>query len=168
MRPEGFAELESARETVLAEGQGFVDELEQLLGQSLMAGFERLRLEQAEHAGRMEPATKRALEAAVVRAAGNGTAQVIERLRSSEIWLSPLTAPHLVARVDSGWPPWMPEWLARAFGRQADRPELGALDDPSNRIWIAISSAARPMDPVLEEFGFEPGPPRLGGGRFGV
>ena len=168
MGQEGFAELESAREAVLAEGQRFVEELEPALGESLRAGFQRLRVSQAEHAGRMDAATTQALEAAVDGAAAAGVEQVIERLRSPEIWLAPLTAPHLVARVDSGWPDWMPEWLARAFGREQNRPALGDLDDPSNRIWVAISSAARPMDPVLEEFGFEPGRPRLGGGRFGI
>jgi len=58
--------------------------------------------------------------------------------------------------------------MAKVFGGGHDAPELGALDEPTNRIWVAISSSAKPMDPVLEEFGFEPGRPRLGGGRFGI
>jgi hypothetical protein len=167
MSRDGFAQIEAAREAVLAEAERFVDELEPALADSLASGFERLKLEQAGHLGRLNEATRAALEAAVERSARMGVAAVVDRLRSPEVWLAPLTAPHLVPRQESGWPSWVPEWLAKAFGGD-ERPELGDLDDPSNRIWVAISSAARPMDPVLEEFGFEPGRPRLGGGRFGI
>ena len=168
MPRDAFADLESAREAVLAEAERFVQELEPALGDSLAAGYHRFLADQDDVVRNMDEATRRALDEAVGRAADLGVAQVIERLRAPEIWLAPLTAPHLVARVDYGWPDWLPEWLAKAFGRTDDRPQLGELDDPSNRIWVAISSAARPIDPVLEEFGFEPGLPRLGGGRFGI
>src|SRR5262245_7443436 len=168
MPQDAFADLESAREAVLAEAERFVEELEPALGDSLAAGYHRFLAGQQQVVQQMNEATRRALDEAVGRASDLGAAQVIERLRGPEIWLAPLTAPHLVARVDGGWPDWLPEWLAKAFGRGDDRPQLGELDDPSNRIWVAISSAARPIDPVLEEFGFEPGLPRLGGGRFGI
>src|SRR5215510_5647980 len=168
MSRDAFADLESAREAVLAESERFVEELDPALRQSLASGFDRLRLEQADHVGRMDQATRAALDVAVERAGELGVADVLKRLRSPEIWLAPLTAPHLVSRRETGWPQWVPDWLAKAFGGGDDRPELGDLDDPSNRIWVAISSAARPLDPVLEEFGFEPGRPRLGGGRFGI
>ena len=168
MSPEGIAELESAREAVLAEAERFVEELAPALRESLAAGYERFLAEQDELVRHLEEDTRRALDEAVGGAASLGVTQVIERLQAPEVWLSPLTAPHLVVRVDSGWPDWVPEWLAKAFGRANDAPVLAELDDPSNRIWVAISSAARPIDPVLEEFGFEPGRPRLGGGRFGV
>jgi hypothetical protein len=165
---DGFAELESAREAVLGEAERFVEELEPALRRSLAAGYGRFLADREELVRRLNEDTRRALDEAVGRAQNVGVAQVIERLRAPEIWLSPLTAPHLVVRADSGWPDWVPEWLAKAFGRADEAPGLGELDDPSNRIWVAISSAARPIDPVLEEFGFEPGRPRLGGGRFGI
>lgn len=168
MPRDAFADLEAAREAVLAEAEDFVQGLEPALRESLAAGVERLLREQAGHADRMDAATREALTDALSRAAEVGVADVVRRLRDPEIWLAPLTAPNLLIRQESGWPPWVPEWLARAFGGGRDAPELGELDDPSNRIWVAISSAARPMDPVLEEFGFEPGRPRLGGGRFGI
>ena len=168
MSGDAFAELEAARETVLTEAEGFVTELESALPESLAAGFQRLLHEQSEHAARMDAPTRAALDAAVARAVMAGAGDVLRRLREPEIWLAPLTAPNLLIRQESGWAPWVPEWLARAFGAGRDAPELGQLDDPSNRIWVAISSAARPLDPVLEEFGFEPGRPRLGGGRFGI
>lgn len=165
---EGFAELDSAREAVLAEAERFVQELEPALRGSLAVGYARFLAERDELVRRLKQDARQALDEAVDRAAGLGVGQVLERLRAPEVWLSPLTAPHLVVRADSGWPGWVPEWLAKAFGRGSDAPALGELDDPSNRIWVAISSAARPIDPVLEEFGFEPGRPRLGGGRFGI
>jgi hypothetical protein len=168
MPRDAFADLESAREAVLAEAERFVEELEPALGDSLAAGYQRFLAAQHGVVDHLNGATRRALDEAVGRASDLGVTQVIDRLRAPEIWLAPLTAPHLVARVDSGWPDWVPEWLAKAFGRGDDMPQLGELDDPSNRIWVAISSAARPIDPVLEEFGFEPGTPRLGGGRFGI
>ena len=168
MPSDAFADLEAAREGVLAESERFVAELEPALRESLASGFERLRVAQAGNVGQMDEATRAALNTAVERASELGIAEVLERLRSPEIWLAPLTAPHLVSQRETGWPDWVPEWLARAFGGGAERPRLGDLDDPSNRIWVAISSAARPLDPVLEEFGFEPGRPRLGGGRFEI
>ena len=168
MPRDAFADLETARETVLAEAQGFVEELEPALRGSLAAGFQRFLNEQVEHVARMDAPTREALETATDRAAETGLADVLRRLREPEIWLAPLTAPELLPRRESGWPHWVPEWMAKAFGGGHEAPELGALDEPSNRIWIAISSAAKPIDPVLEEFGFEPGRPRLGGGRFGI
>ena len=168
MPRDAFADLEAARASVLAEAEGFMRDLEPALRQSLEAGYRRFLTDRDELVGRMNEGTRRALDDAVGRASDLGVGQVVGRLKEPEVWLAPLTAPHLVPRVENGWPSWVPEWLAKAFGGQGHEPELGALDDPSNRIWIAISSAARPIDPVLEEFGFEPGRPRLGGGRFGV
>jgi hypothetical protein len=55
------------------------------------------------------------------------------------------------------------------FASRDDEPRLGELDDPSNRIWVAISSAARALDPVLQEFGLPPSStPDLGGGHYGL
>ncbi|HKE53485.1 MAG TPA: hypothetical protein VKC55_01795 [Actinomycetota bacterium] len=168
MPRDAFADLEAACEAVLAEAESFVAELEPALRESLAAGFQRLLNEQVGHAGRMDEPTRVALGAAVDRAAQVGVGDVLRRLREPEIWLAPLTAPDLLPRRESGWPHWVPEWMAKVFGGDHETPGLGQLDEASNRIWVAISSAARPIDPVLEEFGFEPGRPRLGGGRFGI
>ena len=168
MPRDAFADLEAAREAVLAEAEGFVAELEPALRDSLAAGFQRLLNERVLHGGGMDEPTLEALEAAVDRAAQVGVDDVLRRLREPEIWLAPLTAPDLLPRRESGWPHWVPEWVAKVLGGGHETPGLGPLDEASNRIWVAISSAARPIDPVLEEFGFEPGRPRLGGGRFGI
>jgi hypothetical protein len=163
-----LVELEAARANVLAEAERFVDELEPLLGPSLHAGFERLRLAQPGHVGRLDGPTLAALEDAVGRAIELGVGETVERLRSPEIWLSPLTAPELPPRSDSARPLGLPEWVARLGGPAREGPSLGRLDEMTNRVWVAISAAAKPVDPVLEEFGFRPERRRLGGGSFGV
>jgi hypothetical protein len=163
-----FVELEAARANVLEEAERFVQELEPVLGPSLHAGFERLRLAQAGHVGRLDGPTQAALEDAVGRAIELGVAETVERLRSPEIWLSPLTAPELPPRSDPARPLGLPEWVARLGGSAREGSALGRLDEMTNRIWVAISAAARPLDPVLQEFGFRPERRRLGGGSFGV
>jgi hypothetical protein len=163
-----FAALEAARATLLEEAERFVQELEPVLRASLHAGFERLRLAQAGHVGRLDGPTLAALEEAADRAIELGVTETVERLRSSEIWLSPLTAPELPPRTDHAHSLGTPEWVARLGGSAREGSALGRLDEMTNRIWVAISAAAKPLDPVLEEFGFRPERRRLGGGSFGV
>ena len=165
---DAFADLERAREEVVAEGAAFTNELEPALRECLRRGFERFCADHAHYVSRLDDPTRAALEHAVDRSIETGVGAVIERLRSPEIWLAPLTAPNLVVVHEQGWPDWVPEGFARLLRpRRRDRPALGELDDPSNRIWVAISAAAKPLDPVLEEFGFRPGRRRFGG-RFSV
>ena len=168
MRNDPFEDLEAARQGVLVEGERFVEELELVLGASLRSGFVRLTFAQAGHAGRMDEPTRAALDEAVQRAIEIGVAQTVQRLRPPEIWLSPLTAPELPPRTDPARPLGLPEWVARLGGSAHEGSALGRLDEMTNRIWVAISAAAKPLDPVLEEFGFRPERRRLGGGSFGV
>ena len=163
-----FAELEAARAALLEEAERFVEELEPVLGASLHAGFERLRLAQVGHVGRLDGPTLEALEDAAGRGIELGVAETVERLRSPEIWLSPLTAPELPPRTDPARPLGLPEWVARLGGPAREGSALGRLDEMTNRIWVAISASAKPLDPVLEEFGFRPERRRLGGGSFGI
>ena len=99
-----LVELEAARANVLEEAERFVEELEPVLGASLHAGFERLRLAQVGHVGGLDGPTLEALEDAAGRAIELGVAETVERLRSPEIWLSPLTAPELPPRTDPARP----------------------------------------------------------------
>jgi hypothetical protein len=168
MTRDPLVELESARANVLEEAERLVEELEAVLGPSLHAGFERLRLAQPGHVGRLDGPTLAALEDAVGRAIELGVAETVERLRSPEIWLSPLTAPELPRRSDPARPLGLPEWVARLGGPAREGSSLGRLDEMTNRVWVAISAAAKPLDPVLGEFGFRPERRRLGGGSFGV
>jgi hypothetical protein len=166
---DAFTQLEAARERVLEEATAFVDKLEPILPESLRTGFERLCIRQAEHVGRMDRATRAALDDAIDHAVASGVRETAERLRSPEIWLAPLTAPDLPPRRPFGWPGWVPDWVARLLDRAGpEQVELGDVDDPSNRLWVAIAAAAKPLDPVLEEFGFRPERRRLGGGSFGI
>jgi hypothetical protein len=163
-----FVELEAARANILEEAERFVRELEPVLSPSLHAGFERLQLAQAGHVARLDGPTLAALEDAVGRAIELGVAETVDRLCSPEIWLSPLTAPELPPRTDPARPLGLPEWVARLGGSAREGSSLGRLDEMTNRVWVAISAAAKPLDPVLEEFGFRPERRRLGGGSFGV
>jgi hypothetical protein len=162
------AELEAAREAVLAEGQRFAAELEPLLPGSLQAGFERLCLRQLEHVARMDERTRAGLKAAVEAAVMTGVAETLGRLRAPDLWLAPLTAPDLRPPATSGSRLGVPGWIAGLGRGDREPPELGELDEPSNRVWVAISAAAKPLDPVLEEFGFRSEGHRLGGGTFGI
>jgi hypothetical protein len=165
---DAFADLERAREEVVAEGAAFTGELGPILRGCLHRGFERFCADHVHYVARLDDATRAALEQAADRSIDAGVGAVLDRLGSSEIWLAPLTAPNLVVMHEQGWPDWLPEAFARLLRpRRRDRPTLGELDDPSNRIWVAISAAAKPLDPVLEEFGFRPGRRRFGG-RFNV
>ena len=163
-----FVELEAARANILEEAERFVRELEPVLSPSLHAGFERLQLAQAGHVARLDGPTLAALEDAVGRAIELGVAETVDRLCSPEIWLSPLTAPELPPRTDPARPLGLPEWVARLGGSAREGSSLGRLDEMTNRVWVAISAAAKPLDPVLGEFGFRPERRRLGGGSFGV
>jgi hypothetical protein len=166
---DAFADLERARESVVAEGAAFAVELEPILRESLHHGFERLRADQADLLDRLDARTRSALDPAAERAIDAGVAAVVERLRAPELWLGPLTAPDLVVVKEEGWPTWLPEPFARLLRpRRRDAATLGELDDPSNRIWVAICGASGPLDAVLEEFGFRHAHRRIGGGRFEV
>ncbi|HET7235554.1 MAG TPA: hypothetical protein VFK59_03890 [Actinomycetota bacterium] len=164
-----FAHLERARDEVLAEAESFRLELEPILAASLRAGMERLTSTHAAHLASLDGTSRRALRETCERAIASSVGSVSARLRDPELWLSPRTAPDLLAPTEPGWSLSTPAWLARLLGRGERRPAgLGALDDPGNRIWVAIASAAGPLDAVLHEFGFAPQRHRIGGGRFGV
>ncbi len=168
MTRDTVAELEAAREAVLEEGRRFAAELEPFLHESLHVGFERLCRRQFDHIGRLDPHTGAALDAAIEAAIDAGLEETMDRLSEPDVWLAPLTAPDLLSPAAPGSRLGVPEWLARLGRGGPERVELGDLDEPSNRIWVAISAAAKPLDPVLEEFGFRSEGRRLGGGSFGI
>lgn len=114
-----------------------------------------------------------AFRTAVTRAIGNGVGEALRRLEAEDVWLAPLVAPGLRAGSDVGWDADLPDWLTGLLRRFTPKrsvgPRLEALDDPGNRIWLALVSAARPLDPVMEEFGLAPSSvPSVGGGHYGL
>ena len=77
------------------------------------------------------------------RAVGAAVDSVSARLRDPDVWLSPQTAPDLNTSTEPGWSLDVPSWLAPAVRRGMRRSSrLGVLDDPGNRIWVTITSAA--------------------------
>ena len=164
-----FDELATARDIVLAEAEALRTDLEPALEDSLRVGLQRLLQIQVGHLAALDAPTRRALDAVLETAVPTAVAAVIARLREPDVWLSPLVAPDLPTPEPTGWPLDAPGWLVRLAGRGGRaRVGLGAMDDPGNRIWVAVCSAAASIDPVLVEFGFEPSRRRIGGGRFGV
>ena len=164
-----FEQLASARDRVLAEADVFCRQLEPILAEALRGGLERVTWAQAGHLGSLDEPTRRAFEEAAAGSTRSAVAAVSARLRDPDVWLSPHTAPRLREPRQRGWALDVPPWLARLLGKDRDPSGvLGGLDDPGNRIWVAIGSAAEPIDGVLQEFGFAPERRRIGGGRFGV
>lgn len=157
------AEIEAiAAEFVGAAGPVVADALRRrvaALVETSRAWFETLRPDVA-------ASFREASERAIARAADD----VTRRLSAPDVWLEPRIAPGVEPRPEMGWdaPAWVSALLRRLAGRR-DGVELGDLDDPGHRVWVAILSAARALDPVLEEFGLAPSPiPDLGGGHYGL
>jgi hypothetical protein len=164
-----FEQLAAARDLVLAEAESFRLELEPILAEALRGGLERVASAQAGHLASLNEPTRRGFEEAVAGATRSAVAGASTRLRDPDVWLSPHTAPHLSGPREPGWSLDVPSWLARLLRRdRASSRGLGDLDDPGNRIWVVIGSAAGPIDGVLQEFGFAGERRRIGGGRFGV
>lgn len=166
-----FDELAAARDQVLAEAEALRADVGPALDASLRLGLQRVLRGHAAYVATLDDATRRALDAALEAVVPAAVEGVLERLRDPDVWLSPLVAPDLPTPEPPGWPLDAPGWvarLARLAGGGRQRVRLGALDDPANRIWVAVCSAATSVDPVLVEFGFEPSSQRIGGGRFGV
>ena len=164
-----FEQLRAARDGVLAEAETLRRDLEPILAEALRAGLERVTSAQAGHLDSLDGPTRRAFVEAAAGATRSAVVALSARLREPDVWLSPYTAPHLNGPREPGWPLDVPSWLARMLGkRRGSARDLGDLDDPANRVWVAIGSAARPIDGVLQEFGFAEQRRRIGGGRFGV
>jgi hypothetical protein len=134
--------------------------------------MESLVQARAEWFGAMKPEVQVAFRAAAQRAVTLAVAEIDRRLADDELWLDPLTAPGLGREPEHGWESDLPVWLigiVRLLSPRKRGPELGDLDDPANRVWVALASAAKPLDPVLEEFGFRPAEaPDIGGGSYGL
>jgi hypothetical protein len=113
-----------------------------------------------------------AFRVAADRAIAHAVAELERRLAAEDLWFDPLTAPGWVPATESGWNTELPEWVIgflRLFSRKETGPRLGELDDPANRVWILFLAAAKPLDPILEEFGLPPSEiPNLGGGNYGL
>lgn len=152
----------AAREAVLAAAERFSRTATELVPRAVRSRLEALVAE----AGLPEAQTS-ALLAAADRALERGVAAVADRLADPDLWLEPLVLPAGRSEREEGWSPSVPAWLARVLAprrRASARPER--LDDPANRVWIALGLVARALDPVLQEFGLTGAPAPAVGGRY--
>ncbi len=151
-----------ARDEVLEAAARFAEVAEPAIAEAVRRRFEAV-LAGAE----VDEATRRAIRATGERALRRGVAAMRERLADPELWLSPMTLREEPPPREQGWSDLVPEWLARLLTPSPpSRPRPDRLDDPSNRIWIALALVARALDPVLEELGLEPEPAPSLGGRY--
>jgi hypothetical protein len=167
-----LAALEGARADVRAIATEFRRAAGPAIGASLHGRLQALVDAEAEWFEAIEPAAQAAFRAAAERAIALAVAEVERRLADEDLWLDPLTAPGWVPATQSAWSTELPEWVIgflRLFSSKDTGPRLGELDDPANRVWILFLAAAKPLDPVLEEFGLPPSEiPNLGGGNYGL
>jgi hypothetical protein len=164
--------LEHARAAVLAIGEDFRRTAGPALDAALRWRLESLVQARAGWFDAMKPEVQAAFRAAADRAITLAVAEIDRRLADDELWLDPLTAPGLTGATQEPWSSDRPEWfigIARLLSPRKRGPDLGDLDEPRNRVWVALRSAAKPLDPVLEEFGLPPGEaPGIGGGSYGL
>lgn len=159
------AEIGSIAAEFARAAQGIV---ESALHRRLEAFFESRR----EWFESLKPDVASALRGAAGGAIAQGVAEVGRRLADLDLWFEPRIAPGVVPRPETGWDGQLPEWISgllRRFARAETYPPVGDLDDPGHRVWVAVLSASKPLDPVLREFGLESSTvPDLGGGHYGL
>ena len=159
----------NARASAIAAGETFRRAAMPSIGAVLRVRLERLVASEPEWHAAMSDEVREAFDQATERAIRQGVAEVEARL-TEDVWLDPLVAPGVRRSPGPSWEGDLPEWLIsilRALTPRRDEERLGELDDVGNRVWIALLAAAKPLDPVLEEFGLAPSEiPDLGGGNF--
>jgi len=170
--PQDRPSLEGARAEILAIAAEFRREAGPIVEASVRRRIERLLQARRAWSQTLSESARAELDRAVDRAIAAGLRDLDRRLADEDVWLQPFTAPGVVHRPETGWDGTLPEWLSgflRRFTLRQDRPVLGELDDPSNRVWVAVLSAVKPLDPVLQELGLAPSEvPNLGGGHYGL
>lgn len=160
-----------ARASAITAGETFRRAAVPAIAAVLRARLDRLVASEPEWHAALSDEVRAAFDDATERAIGRGTAEVEARL-TEDVWLDPLVAPGVRRSPGSSWEGDLPEWVIsvlRALTPRRNEERLGELDDVGNRVWIAFLAAAKPLDPVLEEFGLAPSEiPNLGGGNFGL
>lgn len=116
------------------------------------------------------PDVREAFRLSISNAITHAASELDRRLSDEDIWLSPLTAPGLARALERDHGSSVLAALVRRLARRSEpATALGELDDPSNRIWLAVLSAVRVLDPVLSEYGVQPSAtPSIGGGHYGL
>lgn len=134
---------DALRREIAGLAAGFAESAREALERALERNLEELVARRSDWFETLDPDTATALRRAAGDAIARAGALLAERLRDPDLWLSPTVV--------------------------LDERPGGAIDHPNHRVWIAILGAARPLDPVLGEFGVPAGgPPDPGGGHFGL
>jgi hypothetical protein len=137
------ARITSARAEVISVAGEFAETARRTVETALTRAMERLVVRYADWFNRLDDRTATALRDAVHRTIQRSAVRVGDRLKDPDMWLSPSVV------VDGDPQP--------------------RLDEPANRVWIALLNAADPLDPVLTEFGLQPSDVQdRGGGHFGL
>jgi hypothetical protein len=135
--------IASAREAILSLSEEFAEAARRTVETALDRAMERLVVRYADWFNHLEDRAAVALRETVHRTIKRSAVRVGQRLKDPDVWLSPSVV------VDGG--------------------PQAKLDEPANRVWIALLNAADPLDPVLTEFGLQPSDvPDRGGGHFGL
>lgn len=166
--PDAVAE---ARERVIAAGEAFRGAVVPAIAAALRARLDDLVATEPGWHASMGEDVRAAFRSATERAIAQGAADADARL-TGDVWLEPLVAPGVDRSPPTAWEGDLPDWLIsviRVLSGKRQPERLGELDDAGNRAWVAVLASAKPLDPVLEEFGLVPSEiPELGGGNFGL
>ena len=124
-------------------GRRFAEAAEPVLVEALERAAEALAVTNAERIDRLNEESRGAFRRAVSDAIRQGAREAARSVSEEEVWLEPSMNPR-------------------------EGPER-RLDHPANRVWIRLSKAAAPLDPVLGEFGLVPAATAdPGGGHYGL
>jgi hypothetical protein len=163
--------LEASRREIQAIADRFATAAASAIREALAHSIERFVGDHATWFDGLDDATASAFRSSVESAIHRSADQIASRLRDIDLWL----APGIVMEEDEEWDEsslWE-AFLGEVRRRRSKRPVRPdeRLDDPGNRVWIALLNAADVLDPVLQEFGFgfdEEIGPDPGGGHFGL
>jgi hypothetical protein len=166
------AALEGARDEIEAIAAEFSAAAREIVADALRRRLEALLVARAEWFGALESGVATALREAAERAILQGADQAAIRVGEPELWLSPLVVPGGVREANRGWNDLNMAGLTgflRRVARRMEHEDLGRLDDANHRVWVALLAAAKPLDPVLAEFGLPASEvPNPGGGHYGI
>jgi len=163
--------LEAARAEIAAVSDAFRAAAHPALTSALQRRLDALIAAREDWWDALEEDVQVAFRETAAGAISSGVEASVERLADHTLWEAPLTAPGVSGGQERGMEGAPTGFVAAVIRRIAGvptPPAVGNLDDPANRIWVALSVAARPLDPVLEEFGLAPSSPDLGGGHYGL
>ena len=145
-RSDDGAALDRARREISSIAAEFREVAAPAVGEMLRRRLEALLEARKSWWGGLADDVQDAFRSAASGAIAAGEAETRRRLEPEDVWLEPLVAPGMDERT-AGWDTSLPDWLTsllQRFSPKTQPPEVDALDDPGNRIWLSLLAAARP------------------------